>query len=123
MKAKGIIIFLVLMIMVSFIPANLSKAEEQEKELVMSYTSGNDYMEFEEYQKWSYVRGMMDATYTIFSNFVPGMYQKYKKSIEDMNVSQLTKILDKYLEENPEFLHCAAANIFLDALNEIVFKE
>jgi len=65
----------------------------------------------------------MDATYEIFKNFKPEIYQKYVEATEDMSVSQLTKILNKYLEENPEILHSSVAGSFLNALNEIVFKE
>lgn len=64
----------------------------------------------------------MDAIYTIFFHLDPEIYQKYVEATEGMTVSQLIKILDKYLEENPEILHCAVADIFLDALNEIVYK-
>jgi len=64
---------------------------------------------------------LLDAIYTIFSYLNPEVYKKYVEATEGMTVSQLTKILDKYLEENPEILHCAVANIFLDALNEIIY--
>ena len=123
MKTKGIVIFLVLMVLVAFIPANLSKAEEQDQEGVLSFTSGNRYLEFQEYQKLFYVRGMIDTTYAILQTFKPEIYQKYEEVMEDMTVLQLQKILDKYLEENPEKLHYAVADSFLIALNEIVFKE
>jgi len=46
MKAKGIIIFLVLMILLSFIPANLINAEEQDQGWVSSFTKGYEYLEF-----------------------------------------------------------------------------
>lgn len=118
MKAKGIVIFLVLMTLLSFIPANLSKVEEQDQEYVASFNNGNEYLEFEEYQKWFYVEGLMDAIYTIFSYLDPEKYQKYVEATKDMTVSQLTKILDKYLEENPEILHCAAADIILFCLGD-----
>jgi len=122
MKAKGIVIFLVLIILISFVPANLSKAEEQDQKYIASFNNGNEYLEFEEYQKWFFVQGMMDAIYTIFFHLDPEIYQKYVEATGGMTVSQLIKILDKYLEENPEILHCAVADIFKDALNEIVFK-
>ena len=122
MKAKGIVFFLVLMILVSFIPANLSKAEEQDQKHIASFNSGNEYLELEKIEKYYYIQGLMDAIFAMFSYLNPEIYQKYVEAPEDMTVSQLTKILDKYLEENPEILHCAAADIFLDALNEIVFK-
>jgi len=67
------------MILLSFILANLSKAEEQDQENVASFNNGNEYLEFEEYQKWFYVQGLMDAIYTIFSYLNPEIYQKYDK--------------------------------------------
>ena len=119
MKAKGIIIFLILMILFSFIPVSFSN------ESVRSYTSGNDYLKMSEYSenyKLFYVRGLMDATYVLLSVYKPEKYLEYKAMIEGMHVSQLVKILDKYLEENPEILHYGAADIFLCALDEIVYK-
>jgi hypothetical protein len=121
MKNK-IILFLVLMVLFSFIPADFSNAEEQDQEGLLSSTDGNEYLEFEEYEKWVYVRGMTDAIYATLRAFRPEIYQKYKETTKDMVVSQLTKILDKYLEENPEKLHYAVANSFIRALSEIVYK-
>ena len=121
MKAKGIIIFLVLMLLFSFIPVNFSNAEKQEQEYVVSFYNGNEYLNLEKIEKYYYIQGLLDAIYTIFSYLNPEVYQKYVEATEGMTVSQLTKILDKYLEENPEILHCAVANIFLDALNEIIY--
>ena len=123
MKAKGIIIFLVLIVLFSFIPVGFSKAEEQDQKYIASFNNGNEYLKFEEYRKYFCVEGMIDAFYTIFFHLDPERYQKYVEATEDMTVSQLTKILDKYLAENPEILHCALADIFKDALNEIVYKE
>jgi hypothetical protein len=40
-----------------------------------------------------------------------------------MTIGQLVKILDKYLEENPEKLHHVVGSSFMHALNEIVYKE
>jgi len=112
LKAKGIIIFLVLIVLFSFIPAGFSNEEEQEQEGLLSSTNGNEYLEFEEYEKWVYVRGMTDAIYATLRTFRPEIYQKYRETTKDMIVSQLTKILDRYLEENPEKLHYAVANSF-----------
>jgi len=123
LKAKGIVIFLVLMVLFSFIPANLINAEEQEQKWVTSFTSGNDYLKFEYYEKVLYVRGMMDVTYAMLQFFKPEAYQKYKETMEDMTLSQLTKILDKYLADHPEILHFSVANSFLYALSEIVYKK
>jgi len=102
MKAKGIVIFLVLMILLSFISVNLINAEEQDQGYVSSFTKGNEYLEFTLYEKTFYIRGMMDSIFMLLQNYVPGEYQKYKEAIEGMNLVQLTKILDKYLEENPK---------------------
>lgn len=111
------------MILFSFIPADFLNAEEQDQEGVLSFTTGNDYLKFEEYQKWFYVRGMMDAIYAILKDFEPKMYERYEEVMGDMTVSQLAKILDKYLEENPEILHYIVADSFIWSLNEIAYKE
>ena len=124
MKAKGIVIFLVLMIIFSFISVNILSEEEQEGiQGVLSATSGNDYLKFQEYEKNIYVRGLMDALYAIFEAYEPETYQKYGEKMKDMTGDQITKIFDKYLDENPENLHWGAAVCFLYALSEIVFKE
>lgn len=122
MKAKGIVIFLVLMILLSFISANLINAEEQDQKEVLSFTKGNEYLEFDRQQKLFYVRGLMDAIWAILDSREPEMYEKYEEVTEGMTLLQLTKILDKYLEENPEKLHYIVVDSFLWALNEIVYK-
>jgi len=107
------------MVLFSFIPVSFSN------ERVRSYTNGNDYLkmsEYSEHYKLFYIRGLMDATYELLSVYKPEKYLEYKAIIKDMHVSQLVKILDKYLEENPEILHHCAADSFLCALDEIVYK-
>ena len=123
MKVKGIVIFLVLMILLSFISANLINAEEQDQGYIASFTKGNEYLEFPQYEKKFYIRGMMDSIFMLLQAYVPEKYQKYKEAMEDMTLVQLTKILDKYLEENPEKLHHAVGSSFLHALDEIVYKQ
>ena len=57
----------------------------------------------------------------LLNTYVPEKYQKYKEAIEDMTLVQLTKILDKYLEENPEKLHYTVGSSFMHALDEIIY--
>jgi len=123
MKAKGIVIFLVLMILLSFIPANFINAKEQDQGWVSSFTKGNEYLEFPQYEKIFYIRGMVDSIFTLLKAYMPEKYQEYKEAMEGMTLVQLTKILDKYLEENPEKLHYAIGVSFLYALDEIVYKQ
>ncbi len=123
MKAKGIVIFLVLMILISFVPSDISNAEEQDQKYIASFTKGYEYLEFQQYEKIAYIRGMMDSIFALLQAYVPEKYQKHKEAMEGMTLAQLAKILDKYLEENPEKLHYAVGSTFLNALSEIVFKE
>ena len=90
---------------------------------MISFTAGNEYLEFEEHEKWFYIRGMMDAIYAILYVFEPTVYEKFEKVMEGIAVSQFVKILDKYLEEYPEILHHTVASSLAGALNEIVYKE
>lgn len=122
MKAKGIVIFLALMILVSFILANLSEAEEQDQEGVLCFFKANEYLEFPEEFRQSYVAGLMDSAYVCLWAFEYEKYQKYRELTRDMTVEQLWKIFDKYLEEHPEELHYSAGACFLNALDEIVYK-
>jgi len=66
---------------------------------------------------------MMDSIFALLKAYVPEKYQKYNEAMEDMTLVQLTKILDKYLEENPEKLHYAVGVSFLYALDEIVYEQ
>jgi len=43
--------------------------------------------------------------------------------IKDMQLGQMTKILDRYLAEHPEELHFAVPVSFLNAIDEIVYKQ
>jgi len=123
LKSKGIIIFLVLLIIFSFISVNILSAEEPEGiQGVLNATSGNDYLKFQEYEKVIYVRGLMDALYAIFEAYEPEIYQKYGEKMKDMTLEQIVKIFDKYLDENPENLHWSAAVCFLYALDEIIYE-
>jgi len=40
-----------------------------------------------------------------------------------MTIQQITALFDKYLEEHPEQWHFAAANIFDEAMTEIIEAE
>ena len=116
---KGTVVFLILLII--FLPIMVSSLNAKEQEEVLNATNGNEYLKFQEYERVFYVRGLMDAVYAIFQAFNPEIYQKYEDKMKDMTVLQLTKILDKYLEENPEKLHYSAAVSFLYAIDEIIF--
>jgi len=66
---------------------------------------------------------MMDAINAILYVFESTVYEKFEKVSEGIAVSQFVKILDKYLEENPEILHHTVASSLAGVLNEIVYKE
>jgi hypothetical protein len=121
LKSKGIIIFLVLLIIFSFISVNILSAEEIEEPKLLSATSGNDYLKLQEHEKEFYLRGMVDSLCAIFQAYEPETYQKYSKILKGMTGEQLVKIFVKYFDENPEKLHWPAAVCFLYALDEIAY--
>jgi len=122
MKTKGIIIFLVLMILVSFIPANLSEAEEQDQEGVICFFKANEYLDMPEEVKIIYVTGLIDAVFICLEAFEKERYQEYREATKGMILEQLQKIFNKYLEKHPENLHYDAATCFIWALDEIMDK-
>ncbi|GAH42197.1 unnamed protein product [marine sediment metagenome] len=94
MKAKGIVIFLVLMIIFSFISVNILSEEEQEGiQGVLSVTSGNDYLKIQEYEKNIYVRGLMGALYAIFKAYEPETYQKYGEKMKDIRQGDVSLVI------------------------------
>ena len=89
----------------------------------LTFYNGSMYLEFSENAKMSYVAGLSDMANTLIEHYEPEVYKKYKEALKDMSLGQEIKILHKYLEENPEELHFTVAISFLNAIDEIVFKE
>lgn len=93
------------------------------KKEIAVFNSGNDYMQFPVELKLPFVGGLMDTAVTLTQYYDPEEYLKISEIIEDMTLGQIVKIFDKYLEENPEELHNAAAVSFFYAIYEIVYQE
>lgn len=123
MKTKGIVISLVLIILFFFIPANLSEAEEQNQKVVLCFYNGNEYLELAKNARLALVAGLSDMANTLIQYYEPKKYKKIYELVRDMTLGQKVKILYKYLEEHPEKLHNSVAGSFLNAIDEIVFKE
>lgn len=122
MKAKGIVIFLFLMILFSFISANFSNTEEQEQEDIVSFIKASEHLKLSEELKGFYVGGLAGASFAILQYYVPEKYAIYKEATKGMTLLQLAKILDRYPEENPEKLHYNSAGVcFLHAIDEIAY--
>ena len=91
--------------------------------IVFAFVSGNDYMEHSANDKMVFVAGLIDMANVLTKYYNPEKHIKMFEITENMTLSQLTKILDKYLEENPEELHGGAAVSFLYAIEEIIDKK
>jgi len=115
MKLLKIILVIALLLMVTIsVSAN---------KIVFAFVSGNDYIKYSAQNKIDFVEGLMDMTTTLTQHYNPELYLKILEVMKDMTSGQIVKILDKYLEENPEELHTAAAVCFLIAISEIVYQE
>ncbi len=109
MKRKVILLVLLILLLLS-----------QGLCLNVSATSGNEYLEWPEEIRGIYVLGLMEMYF--FMTFM-----KYSELVEDiiaktdgMSGLQIRKIFEKYLAENPEYWHYAAADIFFWAMDELL---
>ncbi len=115
---KKRVIILVLLIMLLLILGSYLNA--QEEDVTGFFVSGNKYIKFSEEARMLYVVGNNDM-YIIMLNFLsPERYKIFKEKTNDMTIEQITKIFDRYLEENPEMLHEPASLCFLSAMAEII---
>ena len=113
-KMKLLKIFLVITLLLTvIIPANTT----------LTFYNGNMYLKFSESEKLAYVAGLSDMQNVLTEFHEPGKYKKIKELKKDMTIEQTVKILDKYLEENPEKLHISVAISFVLAIDEIIYKE
>ena len=92
-------------------------------EKVLSFVDGNEYLKFSKSTKRAYVAGLSDMTNTLIQYYEPEKAKKIYELTKDMLPGQMAKILNRYLEEHPEELHNSAAVSFLNAIDEIIFKE
>ena len=114
MKLLKILLIIVLLLMVvTSVSAN---------KILFAFVSGNEYIKYSVQSKIDYVEGLMDMTATLTQYYDPEEYLKILEVTEKMTCGQIVKIFNKYLEENPEELHYAAAVCFLNAIYEIVHK-
>ena len=117
MKSKVIMLILLIVLVLS---QGLSVYAQEVK--AMCAISGEAYLKLEQEYKIFYVTGTVDTILIMLRAFAPDRYEKYRAGIENMTSVQIIKILDKYLEENPEMLHYGAPASFLYAFDEIIYK-
>ena len=113
------LVILVLVIIIWFSQVSALNTQEEDDYTCLFYTNGNQYLGFSDSERLSYVRGMMDVILEFYCVFFPEKYKIYKKEFKDITLKQLTRIFDKYLEENPEYWHYGASDTFMRALEEI----
>jgi len=118
---KKIILFLVLLLLFSMLLIDYGYPQEEEKKVVSSFLSGNDYLDLADAYKIFYVIGLLDMwSYVAYSD-LPEIYPIFRRKIKNMSMQQVEAIFDKYLEEHPEEWHFSAASIFTGAIMEIIF--
>ena len=112
---KKTIIFLVLLIIFLLISVSFLNAQDS----LRYFVDGHKYLDFSKYEKGCYVAGMIDTVCAILINIEPEAYHEIVEAFNGMTVSQIVKMLNKYLEENPEELHISAAISFLNVIREL----
>ncbi len=90
---------------------------------ILFFYNGNEYLQLSVNDKFDFVAGLSDMNHVLVEYYDPERYLKMFEAIKNMNLSQIVKIFDKYLEENPEELHMSAAVSFSCAIDEIIDKE
>ena len=119
MKNK-MILFLVLLLLFSILLIDYSYLQEEEKELIAGYTSGDDYLKRPEELKRAYVMGLIDMLFNETWVYDEEEYSDLNEVTDDMKPSQIQAIFDRFLEEHPETWHLSAASLFRAAMMEIV---
>jgi len=117
---KKIIFFLVLLLLFSILLIDYSYVQEEEKEGVSSFLSGNDYLDLADAYKIFYVIGLLDMWSYVAYSELPEIYPIFRRKFKDMSMQQVEAIFDRYLEEHPEEWHLSAASIFTGAIMEII---
>jgi len=115
MKKKAILLGLVVVLLLSQV--NILSASA-----AFTYCNGNGYLELDECLRVGYVGGLIDMTCESYQKNFPEIYKDLVKKIEYMQLGQIQKIFDKYLEDHPERLHFSVASLFLEAILEVVYE-
>ena len=93
----------------------------QEKENgVLTWLTGNKYLNMPEEAKPFYVGGLMDMFTFQIKLYDPELYFDIEMAVKNIEIKQTKAIFDRYLEEHPESWHTNAASIFYAAIMEIV---
>jgi len=119
---KKIILFLVLLLLLSVLLIDYSYLQEKEKEriTVITFISGNEYLELTERDKFYYTQGSIDMLLNQTWLYDSELWSRIEETIKDMPAGQIQAIFDEYLEEHPEKWHLGAASLFWTAMMEIV---
>lgn len=76
-------------------------------------TSGTQYEQFTEIEKLAYVSAVMDSIHTITRD--EAMIDSLDECIGDLTLGQMTAIVDKYVDEVPQFSHRRASTLVIAA--------
>jgi len=122
---KKIILFLILLLLFTILLIDYGYLQEKEEEEgPIAFITGNKYLEMPDSSlRMLYVYGLSDMySYVLFQEY-PETYSAFIGKFRHMTIQQITALFDKYLEEHPEQWHFAAANIFDEAMTEIIEAE
>lgn len=119
---KKTILFLVLVLLFLILLTNGLQGQEKENG-VLTWLTGNKYLNMPEEVKPFYVGGLMDMFLFQINQYDPELYFDIKMAVKNMEIKQTKAIFDKYLEEHPEEWHNNAASSFCVAMMKIVLDK
>ena len=120
MKNKTILfLVLVLLFSILLIDYGYPQGEEKEQTKLLAFVSGNEYLEYTENNKTSYIEGLVDMLFCQTYAWAPEIYSNLKETTRDMTAGQIKAIFERYLEKHPEEWHWGAASLFSEAMMEI----
>jgi hypothetical protein len=87
-----------------------------------SFTTGNDYREYDEIKRNSYVSGVVDTMDDMQLNDNYAWVAPPRQCYRPMHLPQIREIVDNYLEATPQEWHLGMANIAIMAISEACEK-
>ena len=87
-----------------------------------SFTTGNDYREYDEIKRNSYVSGVVDTMDDMQLNDSYAWIAPARECYRPMHLPQVREIVDNYLEVTPQEWHLGMASIAIMAIYEACEK-
>jgi hypothetical protein len=87
-----------------------------------SFTTGNEYREYDEIKRNSYISGVVDTMDDMKLNDNYAWIAPARECYRPMQLPQVREIVDKYLEVTPQEWHLGMASIAIMAIYEACEK-